>query len=46
MTEPDVLAIDAFLDVLNDTEFDGPELYELEEYFEVSMPGLEEWMLP
>ncbi|MFG3223238.1 hypothetical protein ACGF07_00435 [Kitasatospora sp. NPDC048194] len=46
MIEPEVLGFDAFLDVLNDPEFDGPELFEFEEYFEVHMNDLDEWMLP
>ncbi|MEU9044082.1 hypothetical protein AB0D63_20745 [Kitasatospora sp. NPDC048343] len=46
MIEPEVLGFEAFLDLLNDPEFDAQELSEFEEFFEVDMRGLEEWMLP
>ncbi|MFE3578112.1 hypothetical protein [Streptomyces vinaceus] len=44
--EPEVLGFEAFLDLLNDTEFDAQELFEFEEFFEVDMRDLEKWMLP
>ncbi|WP_327068704.1 hypothetical protein [Kitasatospora sp. NBC_01302] len=46
MIEPEVLGFEAFLDLLEDPEFDGPALFEWEEFFEVDMRDLEEWMLP
>ncbi|MGW2539821.1 hypothetical protein ACWC5I_02885 [Kitasatospora sp. NPDC001574] len=46
MIEPEALGFEAFLDLLEDPEFDAPELFEFEEFFEVDMSDLEEWMLP
>ncbi|MFF3006373.1 hypothetical protein ACFVTF_26630 [Kitasatospora sp. NPDC057940] len=41
----DVLAVDAFLDALDDPEFDARLLLAVEELFGVDMADLE-WMLP
>ncbi|MFD7738079.1 hypothetical protein [Kitasatospora sp. NPDC059800] len=41
----DVLAIDAFLDLLDDPEFDAQLLFAIEEHFGVDMTDLE-WMIP
>jgi len=41
----DVLAVDAFLDALNEAEFDARLLFAVEELFGIDMNDLE-WMLP
>lgn len=44
MIEPEVLAFEAFLDLLNDPEFDAHLLVETEEMYEIPMHDLD-WML-
>ncbi|MEU3045829.1 hypothetical protein ABZ705_04710 [Streptomyces sp. NPDC006984] len=46
MPAKEVCAEEAFLDCLNDLDFDGQLLMELEEFFEVFTADLDEWMLP
>ncbi|MFE2104289.1 hypothetical protein ACFXAF_00185 [Kitasatospora sp. NPDC059463] len=41
----DALAIDAFLDALEDPAFDARHLFAVEELFDIDMADLE-WMLP
>lgn len=45
MIEPEALAFEAFLDLLNDAEFDAQLLLEMEEFYEINMRDLD-WMLP
>lgn len=45
MIEPEALAFEAFFDLLNDAEFDAQLLFEMEEFYEISMRDLD-WMLP
>lgn len=42
----EVLAFEAFLDLLNDPEFDAHFLFEWEKCLGVNFSDLEEWMLP
>ncbi|MFJ9158666.1 hypothetical protein ACIRPS_17905 [Streptomyces griseoviridis] len=44
MSDHDVLGFEAFLDLLNDPEFDAQLLLATEEFFEVDMRDLD-WML-
>ncbi|MGC4928097.1 hypothetical protein [Streptomyces sp. DT117] len=47
MIDPDdVLAVDAFLDCLEDPDFDAHLLMDLEELYGVPMWDLDRWMLP
>ncbi|MEV5136228.1 hypothetical protein AB0K71_15840 [Streptomyces syringium] len=41
-----VCGFEAFLDCLKDHEFDGQLLMEIEEFYEIPMQDLDEWMLP
>ncbi|MGW6745438.1 hypothetical protein ACWGDX_32650 [Streptomyces sp. NPDC055025] len=45
MTDADVLAVDAFFDLLDDAEFDAQLLLATEEFFDINMRDLD-WMLP
>ncbi|MDX3525053.1 hypothetical protein P1P75_00935 [Streptomyces sp. ID05-39B] len=42
----EVMAFEAFLDLLNDPEFDAHFLFAWEERLGVDFSDLEEWMLP
>ncbi|MFF3692053.1 MULTISPECIES: hypothetical protein [Streptomyces] len=46
MPAEEVCGFEAFLDCLNDPDFDGQLLMELEEFFEIPVHDLDEWMLP
>ncbi|QYW07884.1 hypothetical protein SEA_REDBEAR_38 [Streptomyces phage RedBear] len=46
MPQEEVLGFEAFLDLLNDTDFDAHHLFAWEEFYGVDFSDLEEWMLP
>ncbi|MFF8845479.1 hypothetical protein ACF08N_22595 [Streptomyces sp. NPDC015127] len=46
MPQEEVLGFEAFLDLLNDLDFDAHFLFAWEEFFGVDFADLEEWMLP
>ncbi|WP_218839766.1 hypothetical protein [Streptomyces sp. WZ.A104] len=46
MPAEEVFGFEAFLDCLNDAEFDAQLLMDLEEFFEIFTADLDGWMLP